>query len=77
MDYEPHPHPYFDDLRFGQAESICFSENAADTTAPLLYQVQFPENTGNNVVTDPGYALQHVFNRQARKQDSGILFHKL
>jgi hypothetical protein len=49
-----------------------FLEDASHTAAPLLDQVQFPEDTGNNRISDFGDSLFHVLDGHAGKENAGI-----
>jgi hypothetical protein len=50
---KPPPHTYLDYLRLGEPRFFSVLQDKAETTTPMLYQVKFPEDSGNNTIPDP------------------------
>ena len=66
------PHADFNNLQLRQPQFFRLSNNTGDATAPLFNQIQFTEDTGDDMVADFGNALTHIIDGHARQEDAGV-----
>lgn len=66
------PHADFHNLQLRQPQFFRLSNNTGDAAAPLFNQIQFTEDTGDDMVADFGNALTHIIDGHARQEDAGV-----